>query len=43
MRPGRYGAGEVGAAAMNATFGVSDFKEGLPLSVVRLVASSATK
>ncbi|MDQ4091555.1 MAG: hypothetical protein M3163_14845 [Actinomycetota bacterium] len=32
-----------GAAAMNATFGVSDFKEGLPLGVVRLVASSATK
>ena len=30
-----------GAAAMNATFGVSDFKEGLPLGVVRLVASSA--
>ena len=30
-----------GAAAMNATFGVSDFKEGLPLGVVRLVAASA--
>ena len=30
-----------GAAAMNATFGVSDFKEGLPLGVVRLVASSS--
>jgi hypothetical protein len=32
-----------GAAAMNATFGVSDFKEGLPLGVVRLVAASASK
>jgi hypothetical protein len=32
-----------GAAALNATFGVSDFKEGLPLGVVRLVASSAAK
>ena len=30
-----------GAAAMNATFGVSDFKEGLALGVVRLVAASA--
>jgi hypothetical protein len=30
-----------GAAAMNTTFGVSDFKEGLPLGVVRLVAASA--
>jgi hypothetical protein len=30
-----------GAAALNATFGVSDFKEGLPLGVVRLVAASA--
>ena len=30
-----------GAAAMNSTFGVSDFKEGLPLGVVRLVAASA--
>jgi hypothetical protein len=32
-----------GAAAMNSTFGVSDFKEGLPLGVVRLVAASSTK
>ena len=31
-----------GAAALNATFGVSDFKEGLPLGVVRLVAATAT-
>jgi hypothetical protein len=31
-----------GASALNSTFGVSDFKEGLPLGVVRLVASSAT-
>ncbi len=31
-----------GAAALNSTFGVSDFKEGLPLGVVRLVAASAT-
>ena len=31
-----------GAAAMNSTFGVSDFKEGLALGVVRLVAASAT-
>ena len=30
-----------GAAALNSTFGVSDFKEGLPLGVVRLVAASA--
>lgn len=30
-----------GAAALNATFGVSDFKEGIPLGVVRLVAASA--
>ncbi|MDQ4068670.1 MAG: hypothetical protein M3203_04215 [Actinomycetota bacterium] len=30
-----------GAAALNTTFGVSDFKEGLPLGVVRLVAASA--
>ena len=30
-----------GAAALNATFGVSDFKEGLPLGTVRLVASSS--
>ena len=30
------------ASALNSTFGVSDFKEGLPLGVVRLVASSAT-
>jgi hypothetical protein len=30
-----------GAAALNATFGVTDFKEGLPLGVVRLVAASA--
>jgi hypothetical protein len=30
-----------GAGALNATFGVSDFKEGLPLGVVRLVAASA--
>ncbi len=29
-----------GAAALNSTFGVSDFKEGLPLGVVRLVAAS---
>jgi hypothetical protein len=29
-----------GAAALNATFAVSDFKEGLPLGVVRLVAAS---
>ena len=32
-----------GASAMNSTFGVSDFKEGLPLGVVRLVASSSAK
>jgi hypothetical protein len=32
-----------GAAALNSTFGVSDFKEGLPLGVVRLVAASASK
>ena len=32
-----------GAAALNATFGVSDFKEGLPLGVVRLVAASSSK
>ncbi|MGI8807992.1 MAG: hypothetical protein ACR2KK_09155 [Acidimicrobiales bacterium] len=32
-----------GAAALNATFGVGDFKEGMPLGVVRLVAASATK
>ena len=31
-----------GASALNSTFGVSDFKEGLPLGVVRLVASAAT-
>ncbi|MGH9263871.1 MAG: hypothetical protein ACRD1D_04195 [Acidimicrobiales bacterium] len=31
-----------GAAALNATFGVSDFKEGLALGTVRLVASSGT-
>jgi len=30
-----------GAGALNATFGVSDFKEGMPLGVVRLVAASA--
>jgi hypothetical protein len=30
-----------GAGALNATFGVSDFTEGLPLGVVRLVAASA--
>ncbi len=30
-----------GAAALNATFGVSDFTAGLPLGVVRLVAASA--
>jgi hypothetical protein len=30
-----------GAAALNATFGVSDFKEGIPLGVVRLVAASS--
>ena len=30
-----------GAAALNATFGVSDFTEGIPLGVVRLVAASA--
>lgn len=30
-----------GAGALNATFGVSDFKEGIPLGVVRLVAASA--
>jgi len=30
-----------GAAALNATFGVTDFKVGLPLGVVRLVAASA--
>ena len=29
-----------GAGALNATFGVSDFKEGLPLGVVRLVAAA---
>jgi hypothetical protein len=29
-----------GAAALNATFGVTDFKEGLPLGTVRLVAAS---
>ena len=28
-----------GAAALNSTFGVSDFKEGIPLGVVRLVAA----
>ena len=31
-----------GAAALNATFGVSDFKAGMPLGVVRLVAAAAT-
>jgi hypothetical protein len=31
-----------GAGALNATFGVSDFKEGIPLGVVRLVASAPT-
>ena len=31
-----------GAAALNSTFGVSDFKEGLPLGVVRLVAASSS-
>ncbi len=30
-----------GAGALNATFGVSDFKEGMPLGVVRLVAASS--
>ncbi|HVL04774.1 MAG TPA: hypothetical protein VM388_02220 [Acidimicrobiales bacterium] len=30
-----------GAAALNSTFGVGDFKEGIPLGVVRLVAASA--
>ena len=30
-----------GAAALNATFSVTDFKEGMPLGVVRLVAASA--
>ena len=30
-----------GAASLNATFGVTDFKAGLPLGVVRLVAASA--
>ncbi len=30
-----------GAAALNSTFGVTDFKEGLPLGTVRLVAASA--
>jgi hypothetical protein len=30
-----------GAAALNATFSVSDFKEGMPLGVVRLVAASS--
>jgi len=30
-----------GASALNSTFGVSDFKEGLPLGVVRLVAAGA--
>jgi len=30
-----------GAAALNSTFGVADFKEGLPLGVVRLVAASS--
>ena len=30
-----------GAAALNSTFSVSDFKEGMPLGVVRLVAASA--
>lgn len=30
-----------GAAALNATFGVSDFKEGMPLGVVHLVASAS--
>lgn len=29
-----------GAGALNATFGVSDFKEGIPLGVVRLVAAA---
>jgi hypothetical protein len=32
-----------GAGAMNSTFGVSDFKEGMPLGVVRLVAASSAK
>jgi hypothetical protein len=31
-----------GAGALNSTFGVSDFKEGLPLGVVRLVAASSS-
>ena len=30
-----------GAGALNSTFGVNDFKEGIPLGVVRLVAASA--
>ena len=30
-----------GAAALNATFGVTDFKAGLPLGVVRLVAAAS--
>ncbi len=30
-----------GAGALNATFGVSDFKEGIPLGVVRLVAAAS--
>jgi hypothetical protein len=30
-----------GAGALNSTFGVSDFTEGIPLGVVRLVAASA--
>jgi hypothetical protein len=30
-----------GAGALNSTFGVSDFKEGIPLGVVRLVAASS--
>ena len=30
-----------GAAALNSAFGVSDFKEGLPLGVVRLVAAGS--
>jgi hypothetical protein len=29
-----------GAGALNSTFGVSDFKEGIPLGVVRLVAAA---
>jgi hypothetical protein len=30
-----------GAAALNSTFGVTAFKEGIPLGVVRLTASQA--